>query len=106
MTDKASLRSVLIAGPEAVAFAAVEPFPAVRSGFAEPRRADRFCCASMIAGNESATARNKMPGTKNLFLTRPPKTVVLLARVFERQFRLPGSEAKRGRQDNMKQRSF
>ena len=81
----------------------VEPATAERSGVdVGPRRADRFCCAMIIAGNESAMARNKIPGTKNLFLTRPPKTVLLLSPLVERLFRVPGSGAKRGRQDNMK----
>jgi hypothetical protein len=61
-----------------VVLAELEPEPAERSGVdVGPRRADRFCCAIIIAGNESAMARNKIPGTKNLFLTRPPKTVLL-----------------------------
>ena len=75
----------------------VEPVPAERSGVeVGPRRADRFCCAIIIAGNESAMARNKIRGTKNLFLTRPPKTVLLLSPLVERLFQVPGSGGETG----------
>lgn len=48
------------------------PEPPVRSGVeVGPRRADRFCCPMIIAGPASAITRSKIPGTKNLFLTKP-----------------------------------
>src|SRR4030095_9013734 len=106
ITDNASATSLLISGAVAVGLAADAFVPTDRSGLGGRRRADRLCWAIMIAGTHNARMRKRIPGTKDLFLTRPPKTVYRYYPLVERQIRLPGSRAKRGGQNNMKRQGF
>src|SRR6266542_5990923 len=70
MTESASPRSALTREELTGAFAVVALVPAARVGaLLVSRRAERFCCAKMIAGSKKATV-SKITVSKNLFLTQ------------------------------------